>query len=503
MTVSGLLVADLVVGALLVALGIVAGRMRAPGATRWLLLGASVSWLLGDLLPAATFAHRALLVHLVLASPSGRLRAGAPRVVVGAGYVYGFVYLFARSDVITLGLAAAVVAAAVAGLRVATGPARRDSAVTLVASVDLAAALGCGAVARLAHVGTESGVLLTYDVLLATVAVLVVGGLVWLRLAVPGVTALVVDLGDDEGSNALRDRLARGLGDPSLVVGYWLPERETYVDEAGNDLGLPRPGPEREVTPIAGDGGPLAVLVHDPAVVADHRLVADVAAAARWAVENVRLRADVRAQVASVAASRRRLVTAADDERRRLEAALREGTEQRLARVRALVGADGSALGDLAERIDHAREDVGALARGLHPRSLVEAGMRAALEELTAGSAVPVTLDVPTTRLPPAVETAAYFICAEALANTTKHARAASAAVRLTTAGSAATLVVSDTGVGGADLAAGTGLLGLADRAEAVGGRLAVQSEPGHGTTITVTLPLEVPDPVGRPVVVS
>ncbi len=134
-------------------------------------------------------------------------------------------------------------------------------------------------------------------------------------------------------SGTLQDTLGRALGDRSLVLGYWLPEEARYVDDAGRPLELPEPGGERAVTRIAHDGEPVGVLVHDAAALDDPGLVEAVAAAARLAVSNARLQAEVRARVVELAASRSRLVEAADEQRRLLEAELRDGAEQRLADV--------------------------------------------------------------------------------------------------------------------------------------------------------------------------
>ena len=133
-------------------------------------------------------------------------------------------------------------------------------------------------------------------------------------------TGLVVDLGGLWEPVTLRDRLARALGDRSLELGYWVGGDTGYVDEAGRPFVLPKAGPTRAVTPIERDGELVAVLVHDPAALQDRAVLDAVAAATRLAVANVRLQAEVHDRVEQVAASRRRIVEAADVQRGRLEA---------------------------------------------------------------------------------------------------------------------------------------------------------------------------------------
>jgi signal transduction histidine kinase len=233
-------------------------------------------------------------------------------------------------------------------------------------------------------------------------------------------------------------------------------------------------------------------------VLADHELVESVAAAARIAVANARLQADIRSQVEELDASRRRVVEAADAERSRLENQLREGAERRLAELEMILGeAQHHATGGAAEmlaaaqaKLERAGSDLREFARGVHPRVVSEGGLPAALRELAARSSVPTELRVPEARFPPPVETAAYFVCSEALANVAKYAGASRAAIDVAQRGNALVVSVRDDGRGGASIDAGSGLRGLADRVEALGGRLALTSRPGDGTRLIVELPL-------------
>jgi len=290
--------------------------------------------------------------------------------------------------------------------------------------------------------------------------------------------------------------VARALGDPSLQVGYWLPESAAFMDAAGRPLAVPGPGSGRSATVVERDGRPLAVLVHDPAVLGDPGLVEAVASAARLAAANVRLQAEVRARLAEIAASRRRILVAGDEERGRLERRLSEGALRRLDELAdSLQLARQSAAGqDTAERVARAesqlirtQEDLERLARGLHPRQLAAQGLDAALAALAGDFPLRVDLTVPVTQTSPDVAACVYFVCSEALANVAKHASASAVQISVTARAGVITVEVADDGAGGAD-PQGRGLRGLADRVETLGGTLTVISAPG-GTRLTAVIP--------------
>jgi signal transduction histidine kinase len=200
--------------------------------------------------------------------------------------------------------------------------------------------------------------------------------------------------------------------------------------------------------------------------------------------------------------SRARIVEATDAERRRIERNIHDGAQQRLVALSLAIGRARGQLGasadpNLEATLAQASDDVRAalselreLARGIHPAILTEAGLEPAVQSLADRAAVPVELraDLPR-RLPGPIEAAAYFVVSEALTNVGKHAGAASACVELAMAGDALVVEVRDDGRGGADPARGSGLRGLRDRVEAVGGRLETTSPAGRGTTIRATLP--------------
>ncbi|MGD0698387.1 MAG: sensor histidine kinase [Trebonia sp.] len=204
-----------------------------------------------------------------------------------------------------------------------------------------------------------------------------------------------------------------------------------------------------------------------------------------------------------LAASRRRIVAASDEARRRIERDLHDGTQQRLvalglvARTAAAdVGADRGDLRGYLSRIAAGLADALAelqeLSRGIHPAILSEHGLGPALRTLARRCEVPVDLDVTTdARYPEPVEIAAYYVASEALANAMKHARASRIEISLVPGDGSLLLSIRDDGVGGADPASGSGLSGLTDRVEALGGSIRLHSAAGAGTYITARLPLE------------
>jgi signal transduction histidine kinase len=202
------------------------------------------------------------------------------------------------------------------------------------------------------------------------------------------------------------------------------------------------------------------------------------------------------------AAARARIVANGDETLRRIERALHDGSQQRLVtlalELQAVKSAVPSERPDLLAQLSHledgltaALEEIREIARGIHPAILSEGGLRLALNSLARRSALPVKLDLgPVHRLPEPVEVAAYYVVSEALANTVKHAHASHIHVELRVADHALHLCVRDDGAGGADPTRGSGLLGLKDRVETLGGRITVHSPRGAGTTLHVRLPL-------------
>jgi len=202
---------------------------------------------------------------------------------------------------------------------------------------------------------------------------------------------------------------------------------------------------------------------------------------------------------AEVSASRARIVAAADQARRRIERNLHDGAQQRLVslglRLREVQAAIppqfGARLDDAVTEAAGALDELGEIARGIHPAVLTERGLAPALKTLARRSAVPVDLQVHVEqRLPEPVEVSAYYVITEALTNAAKHARASTVSIQIEVAGDVLLLTVRDDGDGGAGFTGGTGLVGLKDRVEALGGRIFLDSPRGAGTSLRVELPL-------------
>ena len=393
---------DLATGWTLIACGLVGWARRPESRSGPLLAATGFAWF------AANFAsdellylHRGPLIHLVLSYPYGRLGSRLDRVAVAVAYGAALVPAVWSSDIATFALCALFVLAAVHGYVRALGRERRTRRAAFGATAFVSAVLVGNAAARLAVPTAEltDATLLVYEAALCTLAVALLAGLVvqpWTRTKV---TDLVVDLGQT-GSGTLRDALAEALGDPTLEVGYWLGER--YVDGAGRPLLLPAAESSRKVTRVDRDDEAIAVLVHDPAVLDDPGLADALARAARLAAANARLQAEVRVQVGELGESRRRLVHAGDEERRRLERRLHETVERRLAELAGTLGharptATGTApLRRAQEQLDLALDELRDLAAGLHPGGTEHGGLSAALPALAERCPCPSTCTSPT-----------------------------------------------------------------------------------------------------------
>jgi signal transduction histidine kinase len=322
-------------------------------------------------------------------------------------------------------------------------------------------------------------------------------GLVQARLERARAASLLVELGHGVPPGGLREALARAVRDPSLELAFPAPDTSGLIDQDGQPFREPAVGTRRAVARVERGGRLLAVLVHDPAIDAeDPGLVEAVGSAAGLALENARLAAEVRAQLEEVRASRARLAQAADDERRRVERDLHDGAQQRLVALtmrleQARRTAPGSAalIDDTQAELREAISEVRRLARGVMPPILTEAGLAAAVESLAERAPIPVVVAVPDRRFPQSIETAAYYVVTEALTNAARYAAASEVRIDGRVVDGRLIVSVSDDGRGGADPERGTGLRGLADRVEAAGGRLEVESRLGEGTRVRAIFP--------------
>jgi signal transduction histidine kinase len=335
----------------------------------------------------------------------------------------------------------------------------------------------------------------------ATLPVAVMVVLLRQRLARGAVAGLIVELGVTSTALDRPAALSRALGDPSLELLYWFPAGSRYVDVDGHPVELPSSDADRVVTMIGREGAPIAALVHDPALRENAELVDSVCAAAGLTIENERLKAELRARVAELQASRARLVAATETERRRLERDLHDGTQQRLVSIAMSLGlldsrlpADAFAAKPIVQEarqaLTLALEELREFTQGIYPALLTERGLAAALDDLCRRAGLPTQLDLSLAgRFPVPVETAAYFLVSEALTNAVKHSHASEVRVEVRREVRMLFVEVADDGIGGAGLGGGSGLRGLIDRVEALGGRLLVSSAPGRGTVLRAEIP--------------
>jgi signal transduction histidine kinase len=298
----------------------------------------------------------------------------------------------------------------------------------------------------------------------------------------------------------VRDSLAEGLGDESLTIAYWLPEREIFVDDDGHEVQISAAAESGRVwTPVEHDGKLIAAIIHRPDL-ANTDIVQTAGTAAVLQLENERLRADLRARLDELRDSRARIVEVSDAERRRLERNLHDGAQQqlvalalqlRLARNKATNKESAELIDGALEQLDQALSELRELARGIHPAILSDRGLKAAVGALAERQPLPTKIEFSVTRkLEPSVEATAYFMIAEGLANIAKYAEAERADVRVREQDGTLEVEVADDGCGGADAGKGTGLHGLEERLRALDGTLTVESRPGKGTRLIARIPL-------------
>jgi len=477
---------------------------------------------------AASLLPPVLFLHVFLAFPSGRLERWLERTLVAAAYVAAIglgvavLMLTDRSPHNLLGIVSepgvalavrrvalvAISALSVAGIAVlvtrwrgAGRPLRRSLALLIDA---FALALVAIPVLLIASIFDPSGMETIRRVSYAVIGIAPFAFLFALlraRLARSNVGHLLVELRADPGPADLRDALARALGDPSLTLAYWLPEFRSWSGPDGRPVELPTAGSGRAATTLIDrDGAHVAALLHDSALADEPELLDAVTAAAGIALENGRLNVELKARMEELRGSRWRVIEAGQKERQRLERNLHDGAQQRLialslelGRLEERVGGDREA----SRRLDQARREIATsleelrdVARGIHPAVVTGHGLAVALEELVAKATVLVRLNVKLEgRLPEGLEVAAFYLVSESLANVGKHAEATSATVDIACANGQVVVEVVDDGIGGADTELGSGLRGLADRVEALGGRLRIWSPTGGGTRLRAEIP--------------
>src|SRR5215218_8949998 len=390
---------DLAAGWTFIGCGLVASRQRPESRTGPLMAATGFTWFVGNFANVGVavvawaaahlvYLYRGPLVQLVLTYPSGRPGSRLVRGAVAVGYAAAVTTIWG-SEAATIVLAGLLLGVCAREYVRAVGRARRARLIALQAAAGLSLVPAGIAAARLLLPSGEVGrpSLLVYEVSLCVLAGGLLAGLLVAPWRQTAVADLVVELGEAR-SGTVRGQLSRALGDPSLEIGYWLPDRAVFIDTEGRVLALPDAGSGRSVTVVEREGQPVAALIHDPAVLEDPGLLEAVTFAAQLAAANARLRAEVRARVEELAASRRRILAAGDEERRRLERRLHEGAEARLGELAVtLRRGRGSAAGQQTrDQIAHAEDQLGRtleelrrLAQGLHPRVLAEHGLADAL----------------------------------------------------------------------------------------------------------------------------
>jgi signal transduction histidine kinase len=521
--------------------GVVLWRRRPTNPTGRLMVAAGITWYIGDLqltgeslLFALGFCgyhlSYAILGHLVLALPTGRLRNRHERWVVAAGYTTQPITQIARyvteyppqpqswgnphaayspwagvGSVAMLVLTLLTIVLLIRRWSAAGKPLRREYALVWLTIVTMGSVAAINTITALLHasVTVQQYLQLAFTLGLVGTPVALAAGLLRVRMARMCVADLVLRLSDRTEPEQVRNAVADAVGDPKLDVWFPLLDGTGYVRTDGRTVDQ-LPPDHRAVTPVLRGGEPLAFVVHDPALRNQRSLVDSVLAAASLAMDNARLVAAQRAHVEDLRASRSRIVVAGDAERRRIQRDLHDGIQQKLLVVSMLMAqanerpnnpkatpptGPAEALATGAAQLHEVIHELRALTEGIHPAALAEQGLAAAVETLAERAPLPVLADVAARRWPDQLERAAYFLVNEALANVYKHAHAASVRVRVDGHADRLLVEVTDDGVGGADPARGTGLRGLHDRISALNGTLRVVSPLGRGTRLVAELP--------------
>jgi len=472
----------------------------------------------------------AVIVHLLVSFPSGRLTTRPLRALVGATYLTSLVlqmplYLFSsppspydvlqiadRPDLLQAGLwtqrAAGILLVSstavvlVRRLRVAAPSQRRLLAPLYAYGIATVLFVPLSAIVLAPRLGWSP---ITLYVLQVTVLGLVPVAFGWSLLRggfarTAELEELGAWLGDQErGHHALQRALAEVLGDPSVDLVFWVPERAGYVDVHGRAAGAAVRDVRRAVSEVELAGTRVGAITYDPAVIDDPDLVSRAGRLVAIAVDRERLTAELLAHQEELRQSRLRIVEAGDRERHRVERNLHDGAQQqlmsvalqlRLAQVRLDSGEPpAGALDSAAKDLEQAMHDLRELARGLHPSLLTDVGLGGALESLAERSPIPVQLSAAAEELSETIAVGAYYVVAEALTNAARHSGATQLDVRAEVRGSVLVVEVADDGVGGAVPTSGSGLEGLGDRVDSLGGRLRIVSPAGVGTRVIAELP--------------
>jgi signal transduction histidine kinase len=508
-----------VVALIYVAVGIGAWLRRPNSRLALLIVAGGGAWFLAGLanvgvaqLTAAGLVMQtlplAVIVHLLIGFPTGRLRDRSERLVVVAGYFVCLVlqaplYLFAPGGPLSVADRPELAEAGFDLQRIAGSLVVLATAALMIGRMRDSSREKRRVLAPLTVYGIFA--LLFVPVSKAIADSLFDGGGLTLPAIQFGVLALVpvafvvaasrggferngdlaelgAWLGADEGGRpALRDALVGTLGDPSLQLLYGLPGSDVLVDDRG--IEVPRPGSNdrRAAVDVELAGGTIGAIVYDPVVLDRPAEVREAGRVIALALDRQRLTVELRA-------SRSRIAAAADDERRRIARDLHDGLQSRLVFLAVQAGS-GSEPEALRVGIESAIDELRELVDGVMPAQLTERGLPAAVTSLADRLPIPIAIEVAglEDRLAPEVETAAYFVVSEAIVNAVKHAEPESLEVLLDRADGRLRIEVADDGAGGAHPAGG--IRGITDRVEALGGGISFESEHGRGTRVEAVIP--------------
>lgn len=484
-----LIVGDVAVGIALCAAGLVILVRRRERRVGALLLATSATWFAGSLWAPLVFLHRGPMVHLHLSYPTGRLRRWAAVAATLIAYGWAIAEGWISEPAVTAVLALVMAAAATEGYLHTSGPARRAGRPGFAAALLFAGILGLSAANQLLGLRADTVVALAYDVVMVFVAVWLTVDLLHGRWTEATLADLVTQLGEHPDGVGGEGDLRRALGDPGLVIGYWDAAAGRYFDAGHRPVDITGDG-----TTLVDDdrGRPLALLRHDPAILDDPVLLEGASGALRLLATNARLRSEIQGRVDELATARKRIIEAADEQHRALQAELASGPQARLAAaLTALSGAEEELADDkrqLVAGIEDARAELTRFAQGLRPAALESAGLRVALERIAERSGLAVELRIDVDRLTRPLESAVWFVCAEAFTNAAKHAQATKVTLEIARRDGGVAVDVLDDGVGGAD-PSGAGLRGLADRIAAFGGSLTVTDGTSGGTLVSARIP--------------
>ncbi|MEY2847576.1 MAG: hypothetical protein RI885_241 [Actinomycetota bacterium] len=523
----------------------------------WLMAAVSVSWQAGSwlrtvgevdwlwpIVAGLTNLWAILVGILVFCYPTGRVVRVFDRVIIGVALTL-FAVRFALTILVTgrerdectcsvnafavaeapdllqaveylwqlvgLGLIVLVAVRVIVRWFASSPPARRVAFVMPIALILWTAASLYEIGGRLVGADVLPGLFFVTPLTISSIPVAFVAGIFHVRGLRSRVSDLVIIARDGVDRVVWQSSLRRTLDDPLLRVFWWDDETGGYLNsenEPENPAASAEGRPGGSLLSIDAGDRPLAVINHDSGLTENTRLLDAVAAALRLSVDNDQLRSRLEHTLIDVRESRLRILEAGDSARRRIERDLHDGSQQQLVSVAInlrMIGAEATRSGDarvgeqlqlVSAQLAEALTDLRRLARGIHPAALTEGGLAMAVRELAARCPVPVDVAVDYHGEASALtESTIYFVVAECLTNTAKHAEASRASVHIRQLDDVLEFAVADDGRGRVDPNAGSGIRGLIDRVEALGGQIVVSSAPGEGTSVVGSMPMAVAQP--------